>query len=92
VEGPERRFLVNEFHNTGWLAERATGWRPRPLDFKIPYQSEITHKLVQDAFDQGDCGLSAFENSAPLHLMLLEPLLNHYRTHLDKDAESCPIT
>ncbi len=88
----DARCLVNERDASGWIEQRRHDWRRQPLDFTIPLQSQLTHKVVQEILDTGTCGLPSFDESATLHLALLDALLDHYRRHADREAQLCPIT
>ena len=90
--GPDARCLIDETAVTGWIERRAGGWQREPLSFEIPYQSQLTHKVVAQILDTGTCALPSFDESARLHLPLLDALFDHYRRHADREALLCPIT
>jgi len=55
-------------------------------------QSRLTDRILADLIARGDCDLTPYEESARLHMAILEPLLEHYRRFVDPSAQACPIT
>lgn len=86
------QLVVNETAGTAAVARRCNNWCWEPLTFAVPYQSQLTHLVVQQLLDEGDCELTPYQRSTPIHLSLLQVLMAHYRKHVDKDAQRCPIT
>lgn len=92
VESDDVRCQINEQAAQGWIEQRTGDWHREPLRFTIPYQSQLTHQVAEQIFDTGTCGLTRFDDSAQLHLTLLDALLEHYRRHTHREALLCPIT
>jgi predicted dehydrogenase len=92
IEAPSLRAHVDESRKIIRLSRRDTGWTWESLPFETPFQSQLTHAVVEDLTARGSCGLTPYNESARLHLAILEPLLAHYRKHADPHALSCPIT
>ena len=87
-----RQYTIREgLSNIGWTSitepENAGTIPLEPL-----YQSQLSHLVVQDLLEQGDCPLTPYAESARLHRPLLDAFLTHYRTHVAPGAETCPIT
>lgn len=56
-------------------------------------QSQLTHILLDDFIQKGECILPEYELSASLHLQVLNCFLDEYRLlRNDQSLSSCPIT
>ena len=61
-------------------------------DIKIPYQSSLTSKLIDDLIDKSQCDLTLFSDSCKHHLPLLSTFTSHFSKILKKKLIECPIT
>jgi predicted dehydrogenase len=86
------QYALQEEKGVGWTANRATGWEWKKIKFKWPYQSELTHKIVEEIISTGKCGLPSIKESYLIHKPLLESLLEHLEKVAGKKYLSCPIT
>ncbi|MGA9406832.1 MAG: oxidoreductase, partial [Bacteroidota bacterium] len=71
------RFLSRENEGKAWIARSADNWRWNEIEARVPYQSEMTGKLVEGILMEGTCPLVDYEQSAKIHMNLLRPLLAH---------------
>lgn len=62
-------------------------WREEP--FPRPLMSRSAHAAVKSLLDSGTCGLTPYEESAALHLPLIEALSAHFAR---AGRSGCPIT
>lgn len=60
--------------------------------FKLAYQSDTTHRYVQDIMLTGMCQLPAFERASYHHLLVLPHFLRHMQATGGWDNDNCPIT
>lgn len=58
----------------------------------IPFQSNITHRIVQRLMLEGKCDLPAFERSSYHHLLVLPVFEEYVKEKTDIAWDSCPIT
>lgn len=58
--------------------------------FDVLYQSQLTHRVVEQLLAEGTCALTSFEESARLHIPLLSLLSTHL--HGPGQVNACPIT
>jgi hypothetical protein len=58
----------------------------------LPYQSQLTHIWVNHILEKGSCDLPTYEKSMPLHLELVQVLINHFQKITWKEIDACPIT
>lgn len=87
------RWVIQEWCQSAYVADPGSGWRFEPRPFTVPYQSRLTDRLAEDILDEGRCGLPTFAESANIHLGLLAPLLESYRTLTrNPQAEAVPFT
>lgn len=59
---------------------------------RLPFQSEVTHHLVDQIFSTGRCELPALSASAEIHRVFLDAMLRHWRKTVDAAATRVPIT
>ena len=57
--------------------------------FSIPFQSNITHLVVQDILEKDDCELTPYQDSAALHLQFIRAINQFLNI---KESDPCPIT
>lgn len=58
----------------------------------MPYQSNLTNKVIQDIVDTQSCHLSFFDDSVSLHIPIIEALLRFQNTLLGVDEVKLKIT
>lgn len=92
VETAHLRAIIDEGAGKIRMATAAEGWVWQESEFKTMFQSQLTDKVVADLANTGKCLLPAYDESSKLHLACLEPMLAHYRRHVDSKAAACPIT
>lgn len=84
--------LVEEEKGIARMSREEKGWKWEEIRFKWPYQSELTHKIVEEIITTGNCGLPSIKESHLIH----KPLLNSFMDHLEKITgmkySACPIT
>ncbi|MBM7552585.1 Gfo/Idh/MocA family oxidoreductase [Thalassobacillus pellis] len=86
------RFTVNLTEGKALVAEADKNWEWSELDCHIPYQSELTHLIVQKLLDEGNCDLPDYSLSWKLHIPLLETLISHINQQTNRGIEACPIS
>lgn len=91
ILGPHARAVIDETRGKGWLTREDNGWQTEELDFRLPYQSELTHVALEAIARDGDCQLPGYDESASLHLALLDALGAHMRKH-GHACNGCPVT
>jgi predicted dehydrogenase len=84
--------VVEEEKGLARISREEGDWEWEEIEFKWPYQSELTHKVVEEIIATGNCGLPSIEESYLIH----KPLVNSFMSHLEgitgKKYSSCPIT
>jgi hypothetical protein len=60
--------------------------------FKLPYQSDLTHKMLSQLVDYNTCELPDFLESSSYHLMFLHEMLNKYNEINNSKSNHLPIT
>jgi len=67
-------------------------WEINSSTFTMPYQSELTNKIVEELIAEGESELTGFEESAELHLPLINSFLQFIGEVKNEKISSCPIT
>lgn len=60
--------------------------------YTVIYQSNLTHKMLEQIQQSGTCQLVAYKISQQLHLAFLSELLSFYNLKTSKNTDSLPIT
>lgn len=74
------------------LSDAQSGWAWREHPVSIPYQSQLTHLVVAQMLDKGTCVLPLYDDSARLHVAMLEAFFGHMERDGGVRAEVCAIT
>lgn len=74
------------------MSEGEKGWESEEIKFKMPYQSELTHRIVEEILTTGKCGLPSIQESYLVHKPLLNSFIDHLERITGKKYSSCPIT
>jgi len=76
------------------LAEHSHGWTWRELPVTMPYQSQLTHKVIEQILDEGRSDLPEYAESAAAHVAMLRVFLQHMAAASgeNKLPACCPIT
>jgi hypothetical protein len=86
------RFLINENEGMARVSEENDRWKWREISFSIPYQSQLTHLVVQKILDTGKSDLASYEEAWKIHVPFLEALLTHLEKNCALKVDACPIT
>jgi len=84
-------YFISEHNGRGWVSRKDQSWVWQEFSFVIPYQSQLTHLLIKQINNTGASDLSSFEESAKLHI----PMLNCFISFLNREGnrgDRCPIT
>lgn len=92
ITSPDFRCISKEGEKTAYVATTRKKWVWEEVDADIPYQSQMTDKIVQDLLNKGRCQLVSFDESAKIHLTLLESLLKFLNKHSRKLLSVYPFT
>ena len=57
IQTKSAQYIVQEEKGVGWSSKKETCWKLEKIKFKWPYQSELTHKIVEEIISTGKCGL-----------------------------------
>lgn len=72
---------LDEASGTGTLYRLDTGWKPEPLSYRIPYQSELTQLVVESLMLQQATMLTTYEDSCVLHKNFIHTLCEFGKLH-----------
>jgi hypothetical protein len=93
ITSDRARCLIREGEGKAWVAESARGWSWEEVSFTVPYQSQLTHLVVQKILDSDGCDLTGYQESAKLHLPFINTLTDFVKQQKSlEDFKTCPIT
>lgn len=85
------RCIAKFNENKAWISS-PSNWKWKEIDFIVPYQSELTHLVVQQIIDENKCDLPSYSTSWQLHRPLLHSLTHHLHKDSNWREQICPIT
>lgn len=84
---------IREVEGTAWIATADEGWEWREQPFDLPFQSQLTHHVVDQLLQEGTCSLTPYPESAQLHELFLGALSAHHTVaDTATGIQLCPIT
>lgn len=91
IAGDNFRAVIMEGSRKLLLMQADNDWKAEEREFPIPYQSQLTQKVMENIILNGVCNLPVYEEAMKLHLSYIEPLLTFFEEQgLEKGL--CPIT
>lgn len=92
IVSPDFRCISKESENKAYVISAGKKWVWKEIKANIPYQSQMTDKIVNDLLNKGSCQLVNYQESAKIHLTLLESLLKFLNKHSKKPLFVYPFT
>ena len=68
------RSVIEEPAGTAMIAEQKNNWQWEEKASPIMFQSKMTGPLIEEILSTGTCGLPSYDESANVHLKILEPV------------------
>jgi len=91
ILGRDCSAVIGESHGKGWLCRAEQGWKSESIEFRLPFQSELSHLIAEQILGMGRCDLPSFEDSAKLHLGMVDAFQRHLLA-LGRDPKQLLIT
>ena len=85
------RFIVREDVKKLFYMDENPQYPDKIESFETPYQSQMTQFVMEDIIKEGRCKLTSFDESARLHLIMIEPLISFFEEN-GMEKGICPIT
>jgi len=92
VSSNTSRYTILKSDDKAIHAHKSKGWKDEEVQFKVPYQSQLTHLAVSKILETGQCDLTPLELSFKFHKPLLEVFTQHLERVMKRRYERCPIT
>lgn len=90
IERDDKKVVFNGLTGNYELFEN--GMSVKSDSFSLCYQSDLTHKMIEQIQETGSCGLTSFSESSALHIKFLEALLRKYELVTGTATERLSIT
>jgi predicted dehydrogenase len=84
--------VVEEEKGVAWMSNEEKKWEWEEIRFKWLFQSELTHKIVEEIIATGSCGLTPIEESYMIHKPMLGSFIDYLERITSKKYSVCPIT
>ena len=89
----ENSIILNERSGIALFANQNTDWKWEQETFTIPFQSQLTHLMVQQILDKNNCDLTSYNNAWNIHIPFIKLLITHLEeNNLLEEEKACPIT
>lgn len=88
----DSNFIIIEDEGKALSSLRTNKWKWNEYSLSFPGQSRLTHLVVQQILDTGDCALTSIEESFYSHNAMLTTFINHLEIVTGKKYDKCPIT
>jgi len=92
IKSDSIKIEIRESKGEAIIARKETNWKRESHDFRIPFQSELTHQFAYQVLKTGQSVLADFNDSADLHRPFLNSLIQHLNKVTGKVYSRCPIT
>ena len=84
-----KKFVIDET-NGNMTFFKDNNWKTSIIN--VPYQSQLTGKLIEDILLNKNSGITKYEESMNLHLPFITSLLDYYNSITEENSKNCPIT
>ncbi len=84
------RIVIDELSGKYQIFEQ--GRLVKDSSYDIVYQSDLTHKMIEQLVLHGTCELISFDDSIKIHEEFITKLLQHYNKYFDFEVQALPIT
>lgn len=84
--------VLDESRGIAKISRREKNWNEEVSEFKVPFQSELTHMVAKEILEYGTCKLTRFDESLLLHLPFIEAIKKHIESVEHRKYDCCPIT
>jgi len=74
------------------IAHKRNDWAWQEETFDIPFQSQLTHLVVQQIFQKNSCDLTRYSESVQLHLPMISGLIDYINQIKNTTGSVCAIT
>lgn len=94
INTPTVRYSIQE-GSTGkvWISKLENAWSWEEQTFTMPFQSQLTNRVVGSVLETGTCDLTSFKESSVLHLLFLRNLISFLQNiNSDNTIKECLIT
>ncbi|NHJ04818.1 MAG: hypothetical protein EAX90_08340, partial [Candidatus Heimdallarchaeota archaeon] len=72
INSSESSIIVNEGTGIALFANQTTNWKWKEESFTIPYQSQLTHLIVQQILDKNKCDLTSYKDAWNIHIPFIK--------------------
>ncbi|MDD4438908.1 MAG: Gfo/Idh/MocA family oxidoreductase [Tissierellia bacterium] len=89
IVSQNKKFVIDET-NGNMTFFKDNNWKTSIIN--VPYQSQLTGKLIEDILLNKNSGITKYEESMNLHLPFITSLLDYYNSITEENSKNCPIT
>jgi len=89
IVSQNKKFVIDET-NGNMTFFKDNNWKTSIIN--VPYQSQLTGKLIEDILLNKNSGITKYEESMNLHLPFITSLLDYYNSLTGENSKNCPIT
>ncbi|MCF7804216.1 MAG: Gfo/Idh/MocA family oxidoreductase [Candidatus Marinimicrobia bacterium] len=92
IKTENEKFLINENEGTLWHESKTKTRKSNTKEIRVPFQSEMTGKIIDQIIDTGQCDLTPYNECQIYHIPMLEAFNSHLSKITGEEFQACPIT
>lgn len=92
IRSSKVRCLSMELESKALISNERNNWKWYELETNIQLQSIRTTQVIEDILNNGVCQLTPYDQSAKMHLTLLEEIIKFINKHNDEKLNYYPFT
>lgn len=92
INNSQVKTVLDEGRGVAKIFRRENNWNEEIVEFKFPFQSDLTHLAAKEIIESGACKLTGFNESSLLHQPFLGAIKKHIETIEYRKYDCCPIT
>lgn len=91
IESADNQYKIDEIEGV-MLTRQGNESEFIETDFTLPFQSEMTHLVVQSILNEQQCHLPDYAESAAIHRVCLTAFLDFFSNKRSDISDICPIS
>ena len=94
IDTPNARYSIEEGVTAKVrVSKMENGWKWEEWTFQMPFQSQMTNRVIEKLLDEGTCDLPSYKESSKLHVLLLKGFIGVLqKMNNDNSIDECLIT
>lgn len=92
ISNREIQIVIEESFSNAFYRSHTNGWTAEQIKLETIFQSNLTHKIIENLENNLPAGIPSFHESAQLHQDLLKTFIQHQNIIQNTNDDTCIIT